>query len=62
MIDREIPNSNYSSVLLDNYKAGMMMADHLLSKGHRSIACITGPNGISIKDEFIFEGDFNYTS
>lgn len=48
LIDREIANSNCSSVTLDNYKAGYLIGKFLISKGHRKIACITGPNHISI--------------
>ena len=81
VIDRALDNEDVPSVVLDNYKAGVIAAEHLVKIGHKNIACITGPlnislcrerlkgfkdvlskNGISLKREFIFEGDFKYDS
>ena len=38
---------------MNNYGAGVMAAEHLLSLGHRRFACITGPMDISINRDRI---------
>lgn len=53
LLDREITNSTCNSVSLDNYKAGYIMGSHLFSKGHRNVACITGPQHISLSRDRI---------
>jgi DNA-binding LacI/PurR family transcriptional regulator len=51
VIDRAFEHENVSNVVLDNYRAGCMAAEHLLELGHRRIACITGPLKISLSRE-----------
>jgi hypothetical protein len=36
------------SVVLDNYRAGELAAEHLVSLGHKHIVCITGPLNITL--------------
>jgi hypothetical protein len=38
-------------VLLDNLRAGRLAAEHLLSLGHRDIACIAGPPDVSTTED-----------
>ncbi len=45
--DRIVPLSLADVVLLENEKAGYVAVKHLTDLGHRRIACITGPSGIS---------------
>jgi LacI family transcriptional regulator len=51
VIDRAFEHENVSNVVLDNYRAGCMAAEHLLGLEHREIACITGPLKISLSRE-----------
>ncbi len=51
VIDRAFDHENVSNVVLNNYKAGCMAAEHLLDLGHRRMACITGPLKISLSRE-----------
>ena len=51
IIDRSLEIENIPAVVLNNYGAGVMAADHLLSLGHKKFACITGPLDISISRE-----------
>ena len=48
IIDRSLDREDIPSVVMDNYGAGVMAAEHLLTLGHRRFACITGPMDISI--------------
>jgi len=47
-IDRELDVQDVPHVILDNYGAGVMAANHLISLGHKNIACITGPLNIKL--------------
>ncbi len=51
IIDRSLEREDIPAVVMDNYGAGVMAAEHLLSLGHRRFACITGPMDISINRE-----------
>ena len=51
VIDRAFEHENVSNVVLNNYRAGCMAAEHLADLGHRQIACITGPMNISLSRE-----------
>jgi LacI family transcriptional regulator len=81
VIDRTFKNEKVPHVVLDNYKAGVLAAEHFLELGHRNIACVTGPlniglcrerlngfkdtlkkEGIELKKEMIYEGDFKFSS
>ena len=52
-IDRVLENENVPSVVIDNYSSGVMAAEHLVSLGHKHIACITGALNISLCRERI---------
>lgn len=47
-LDRELDDRDVFSVTLDNYKAGVIAAEHLIKLGHKKIACITGPLNIKL--------------
>ena len=51
IIDRSLEREDIPSVVMNNYGAGVMAAEHLLSLGHRRFACITGPVDISINPD-----------
>ena len=51
VIDRAFEHEHVSNVVLNNYRAGCMAAEHLLALGHRRIACLTGPLKISLSRE-----------
>jgi DNA-binding LacI/PurR family transcriptional regulator len=53
IIDRSLEREDIPSVVMNNYGAGVMAAEHLLSLGHRQFACITGPMDISINRDRI---------
>ena len=53
IIDRSLEREDIPSVVRNNYGAGVMAAEHLLSLGHRRFACITGPMDISINRDRI---------
>ncbi|MGI5177897.1 LacI family DNA-binding transcriptional regulator [Dactylosporangium sp. CA-152071] len=46
-IDRQISGANVDSVLVDNEHGAHMATAHLLERGYRRIACITGPRKVS---------------
>ncbi len=48
IIDRPFDSDDHPTVVMDNYAAGVLAADHLLSLGHRKFACITGGRDIAI--------------
>lgn len=48
IIDRALEKEGIPSVILDNYMAGKLAAEHLLNIGHERIACITGPLTIAL--------------
>jgi DNA-binding LacI/PurR family transcriptional regulator len=59
VLDRSLQHEQVPTVVLDNERAGKMAAEHLLSLGHRELACITGPLDIAIvRDRF---GSFRET-
>lgn len=51
IIDRTLDQEGIPTVILDNYEAGKIAAEHLLNLGHRRIACITASHGISVARE-----------
>lgn len=51
VIDRSLEQEDVPTVVMDNYAAGVIAAEHLLSLGHRRFACITGPLNIAIVRE-----------
>ena len=51
LVDSHDPSFHCSCVQLDNRKGSYIAATHLLSLGHRNIACITGPSGMHTTQE-----------
>jgi DNA-binding LacI/PurR family transcriptional regulator len=48
IIDRTLEKEGIQSVVLDNYKAGRLAAEHLIQLGHRGVTCVTGPLNIAL--------------
>ncbi|MCI2057880.1 MAG: LacI family transcriptional regulator [Oscillibacter sp.] len=42
-VDRQSPALGFSSVILNSRKGGFLATQHLLSLGHRKLACLSGP-------------------
>ena len=53
IIDRALEDESIPSVVLNNYRAGELAAEHFVSLGHQHIACISGPLNISLCRERI---------
>ncbi|MBF9018019.1 MULTISPECIES: LacI family DNA-binding transcriptional regulator [unclassified Oceanispirochaeta] len=51
IIDRALNHENLPNLILDNYKAGKIAAEHFLRAGHRHIACVTGSQKILLVRE-----------
>lgn len=47
MLDRDIPGFPVDSIQIDNALGGRQATEHLLSLGHRRIACLAGPSQVS---------------
>ncbi len=43
LVDNESPYCNIDVIKVDNYRGGKIATEHLISLGHKRIACITGP-------------------
>lgn len=50
-VDRRPRGSNIDVVLVDNEHGGEEATAHLLGRGYRRVACITGPQGASTSEE-----------
>lgn len=48
IIDRALDDETIPSVVVNNQKAGVLATRHLVSLGHRRVACITGPLNIAL--------------
>jgi DNA-binding LacI/PurR family transcriptional regulator len=48
IIDRALDQEDIPTVVLDNYRAGVIAAEHLTGLGHRKFAVITGPQNIKL--------------
>ncbi|PIE28737.1 LacI family transcriptional regulator [candidate division KSB3 bacterium] len=48
IIDQVLEDERIPSVVLNNYRAGELAAEHFVDLGHRHIACISGPLHISL--------------
>lgn len=48
VIDRALEDESVPSVVLNNYRAGELAAEHLVGLGHKHIVCITGPLNITL--------------
>jgi DNA-binding LacI/PurR family transcriptional regulator len=51
IIDRALDREDIPTVVLDNYRAGAIAAEHLVALGHRSLGVITGPRDIGLSRE-----------
>jgi len=51
IVDRALDREDIPTVVLDNYRAGVMAAEHLIALGHRSLAEVTGPKDIALARE-----------
>ena len=51
IIDRFLDREDIPTVVLDNYRAGAIAAEHLVGLGHRSIGVVTGPQDITLSRE-----------
>lgn len=51
VIDRTLDSEGVPTVVLDNYRAGELAAEHLISLGHRRVACISGSHKIHLARE-----------
>lgn len=47
VVDRDLPGLEADCVLADNFQGGYLATWHLLNRGHRRIACITGPSDLT---------------
>jgi LacI family transcriptional regulator, galactose operon repressor len=45
LMNTAMENANYSTLNIDNYGGAYAMTQHLIERGHRSIAFIAGPDG-----------------
>ncbi|MEU6086735.1 LacI family DNA-binding transcriptional regulator [Streptomyces sp. NPDC047085] len=50
-VDRRPGGAGVDAVLVDNEEGGAAATTHLLARGYRRIACITGPQGASTAEE-----------
>jgi len=51
VLDRALDTEDIPTVVLDNYKAGVLAAEHLVMLGHRKIACVAGHSNILLSRE-----------
>jgi len=51
IIDRSLDREDIPTVVLDNFQAGALAAEHLLGLGHRSLALVTGPQDVGLARE-----------
>ncbi len=51
IMDRALDHEDVATVVLDNYRAGVIAAEHLVGLGHRKFAVITGPQDIALSRE-----------
>ena len=51
IIDRYLPDVPVSYITTDNYAGAKEAVEHMISRGHRNIACIQGITGISVNTD-----------
>lgn len=51
ILDRKIEGVNAPLVINDDKKGGYIATDYLIKKGHKCIACITGPKNVSSSND-----------
>jgi LacI family transcriptional regulator len=47
VVDRDLGNLELDTVITDNLSGGLLATRHLISLGHRRVACITGPSNLT---------------
>jgi LacI family transcriptional regulator len=47
VVDRDLGEAPVDQVLVDNDQGGYLAGEHLISLGHRRIACLVGPNDLT---------------
>lgn len=50
-IDRQLPQADVDTVLVDNERGAELATQHLIDSGYRQIACITGPRRVTTAAE-----------
>ena len=53
LVDRRVPEVDADYVLTDNQGGGRLATRHLIDRGHRTIACIAGPEGVKLSSDRI---------
>ncbi len=53
ILDRALDREDFPTVVLDNQRAGVLAAEHLLALGHREIGLVTGPQDIALSRDRI---------
>jgi DNA-binding LacI/PurR family transcriptional regulator len=51
IIDRALDREDVPTIVLDNYRAGAIAAEHLVGLGHRKFVVVTGPQDIALSRE-----------
>jgi LacI family transcriptional regulator len=51
IIDRYLNDTSIPFITTDNYSGALDAVEHIISRGHRDIACIRGTRGISVNDD-----------
>lgn len=51
VVDKDSAHNAAPAVVCDNYRGACLATDYLVQKGHRRIALITGPTGVSTAEE-----------
>lgn len=54
VIDRALDHEDTPNVILDNYKAGQIAAEHLIKSGRKHLACVTGSQKILLARERLY--------
>jgi len=55
IIDRALENEDIPCIILNNIKAGELAAEHLVTLGHKKIACIIGPLNIALSRDRLID-------
>jgi DNA-binding LacI/PurR family transcriptional regulator len=53
ILDRALDREDIPTVVLDNHRAGVLAAEHLLALGHRTFGLVTGPPDIALSRDRI---------
>lgn len=52
-IDRYIEQCHFTQIITDSFKSAYEMTNYLIRKGHKKIACLTGPKELYVTEERI---------